>query len=139
MKFNLLTFIFMLPLYTSFRLLYSSTNHILFLDYFIYCNRLFYSHVVFLTADDDKFCLVEILDKSEFVNLSSPISLAFNFKCYFILLILINDKIRLSLSAACPSGLRKWSLQELSANQNLARPHTYALRTFFPEILEKTI
>ena len=53
MKFNLLTFIFMLPLYTSFRLLYSSTNHILFLDYFIYCNRLFYSHVVFLAADDD--------------------------------------------------------------------------------------
>ena len=44
----------------------------------------------------------EEIDK--FVNLSCPISLIFNFKCYFILLILIYDKIRLSLVAVCPSG-----------------------------------
>ena len=31
-------------------------------------------------------------------------SLVFNFKCYFILLILIYDKIRLSFAALCPSG-----------------------------------
>ena len=40
----------------------------------------------------------------KFINLSRTISLAFNFKCYFILLILIYDKIRLSLAAVCPSG-----------------------------------
>ena len=44
----------------------------------------------------------EEIDK--FVNLSCPISLIFNFKCYFILLILIYVKIRLSLAAVCPSG-----------------------------------
>ena len=44
----------------------------------------------------------EEIDK--FVNLSCPISLIFNFKCYFILLIRIYDKIRLSLAAVCPSG-----------------------------------
>ena len=41
---------------------------------------------------------------NKFVNLSSPISLAFNFKCYFILLILIYDKIQLSLTAVCQSS-----------------------------------
>ena len=44
----------------------------------------------------------------KFINLSRTISLAFNFKCYFILLIdlliLIYDKIQLSLAAFCPSG-----------------------------------
>ena len=39
-----------------------------------------------------------------FVNLSSPISLAFNFKCYFILLILINDKIRVFSQVVTASG-----------------------------------
>ena len=29
--------------------------------------------------------------------------IAFNFKCYFILLMLIYDRIRLSLAAVCPS------------------------------------
>ena len=33
---------------------------------------------------------------------SCPISIAFNFKCYFVLL--IYDHIRLSLAAVCPSG-----------------------------------
>ena len=41
---------------------------------------------------------------NKFAHLSIPISLAFNFKCYFILLILIYDKIRLSVVAVCPSG-----------------------------------
>ena len=38
-----------------FRLLYSSTNLILFLFlyYFKYCNRLFYSHSAFLAPDED--------------------------------------------------------------------------------------
>ena len=38
-----------------FRLLYSSTNLILFLFlyYFKYCNRLFYSHLAFLAPDED--------------------------------------------------------------------------------------
>ena len=44
----------------------------------------------------------EEIDK--FVNLSCPIRLIFNFKFYFILLILSYDKIRLSLVAVCPSG-----------------------------------
>ena len=37
-------------------------------------------------------------------SLSCPISLTFNFKCYFELLILIYNKIRLSLAAVCLSG-----------------------------------
>ena len=37
-------------------------------------------------------------------SLSCPISLTFNFKCYFVLLILIYNKIRLSLAAVCLSG-----------------------------------
>ena len=41
-----------------------------------------------------------------FVTLSCPFSLAFNYKCSFLLLILIYDKIRLSLAALCPSGPR---------------------------------
>ena len=40
----------------------------------------------------------------KFINLSRPISLAFNCKYYFILLILMYDKIRLSLTAVRPSG-----------------------------------
>lgn len=42
-------------LYTSFFLLYFSTNHIifLFLSYLKYCNRLFYSYLVFLAPDED--------------------------------------------------------------------------------------
>ena len=41
---------------------------------------------------------------NKFVTLSCLISVAFSFKCYFVLLILIYDKIRLSLAAVCPSG-----------------------------------
>ena len=41
---------------------------------------------------------------NRFVTLSCPISLAFNFKCYFLLLILIYSKIQLSLASVCPSG-----------------------------------
>ena len=37
-------------------------------------------------------------------TLSYPINLAFNFKCYSILLILVYNKIWLSLAAVCPSG-----------------------------------
>ena len=46
---------YMLPLHTSFCLLYSSINHILFLYlyYFKYCNRLFYSHLASLAPDED--------------------------------------------------------------------------------------
>ena len=39
-----------------------------------------------------------------FVTLSCPISLAFNLKWYFVLVILIYIKIRLFLAAVCPSG-----------------------------------
>ena len=49
------------------------------LNYFVYCNRLFFSHLAFPAPDEDWFCLVEILGK-KFVNLSCPISLAFNFR-----------------------------------------------------------
>ena len=79
------------------------TFYFLFLYYFIYCNRFFYSHLAFPAPDEDKFCLVEHL-VNKFVNLSCPISLAFSFKSYFILLILIFSNIRLFLAAVCPSG-----------------------------------
>ena len=41
---------------------------------------------------------------NKFVTLSCPIGLAFNFKFYIVLLILIYNKIRLSLADDCPSG-----------------------------------
>ena len=74
------------------------TFYFLFLYYFIYCNRFFYSHLAFPAPDEDRFCLVEYW-VNKFVNLSCPISLAFSFKSYFILLILIFKNNRLVLIA----------------------------------------
>ena len=70
---------------------------------FIYCNCLFYSHLGFPAPMKTSFVQSKY-QANKFVNLSCPIRLAFNFKCYFILLILIYDKIRLSLAAVCPIG-----------------------------------
>ena len=39
------------------------TIFFLFLYYFVYCNRLFYSHLAFPAPDQDWFCLVELLGK----------------------------------------------------------------------------
>ena len=59
--------------------MYCSINHILFLYYFIYCNRLFYSHLAFLDLMKTSFVEPKYW-ANKFVNLCCPISLAFNFK-----------------------------------------------------------
>ena len=50
------------------------------------------------------FFLTEILGKFELPIQSCPISLAFDFKCCSMLLIVIFNKFWLSLAAVCPSG-----------------------------------
>ena len=50
------------------------------------------------------FFLTEILSKFELPIESCPISLAFDFKCCSMLLIVIFNKLWISLAAVCPSG-----------------------------------
>ena len=63
--------------------MHSSTNHIscfLFMYYFIYCDCLFCSHLAFPDVMKTSFVSSKYCS-NKFVNLSCPISLAFNFKC----------------------------------------------------------
>jgi len=67
-----------------------------------------YLEGLFHTAKVYKFiCPIFRLDKTSLRQGIVLSSLAFNFKCYFILLILIYDKIRLSLAAVCSRGTCK--------------------------------
>ena len=65
MKFYLLTYFYVTSLYKFLSIVFLHQSHFifLFLYYFIYCNRLFYSHLAFPAPDEDYFCLVEILGK----------------------------------------------------------------------------
>ena len=105
MKFNLLTYSYVTSLYKFLSIVFLHQSHFIFYFCIILYTVTVYSILTQLFQLLVKTSFVQSKYwANKFVNLSSPISLAFNFKCYFILLILIYNKIQLSLTAVCPSS-----------------------------------
>ena len=105
MKFNLLTYSYVTSLYKFLSIVFLHQSHFIFYFCIILYTVTVYSILTQLFQPLMKTSFVQSKYwANKFVNLSSPISLAFNFKCYFILLILIYNKIQLSLTAVCPSS-----------------------------------
>ena len=105
MKFNLLTYSYVTSLYKFLSIVFLHQSHFIF----YFCIILYTVTVYSILTQLFQLLMKTSFVKSKywankFVNLSSPISLAFSFKCYFVLLILICDKIQLSLTAVCPSS-----------------------------------
>ena len=98
MKFNLLTYSYVTSLYKFLSIVFLHQSHFIFYFCIILYTVTVYSILTQLFQLLVKTSFVQSKYwANKFVNLSSPISLAFNFKCYFILLILIYNKIQLSL------------------------------------------
>ena len=105
MKFNLLTYSYVTSLYRFLSIVFLHQSHFIFYFCIILYTVTVYAILTQLFQHLVKTGFVQSnYWANKFVNLSSPISLAFSFKCYFILLILIYDKIQLSLTAVCPSS-----------------------------------
>ena len=105
MKFNLLTYSYVTSLYKFLSIVFLHQSHFSFYFCIILYTVTVYSILTQLFQLLVKTSFVQSKYwANKFVNLSFPISLAFNFKCYFILLILIYNKIQLSLTAVCPSS-----------------------------------
>ena len=104
MKFNLLTYSYVTSLYKFLSIVFLHQSHLIFYFCIILYTVTVYSILTLLFQLLMKTSFVQSnYWANKFVNLSSPISLAFNFKCYFILLILIYNN-QLSLTAVCPSS-----------------------------------
>ena len=104
MKFNLLTYSYVTSLYKFLSIVFLHQSHFIFYFCIILYTVTVYSILTLLFQLLMKTSFVSSnYWANKFVNLSSPISLAFNFKCYFILLILIYNN-QLSLTTVCPSS-----------------------------------